>query len=95
MALDKATVARVADLARIKIPEADLAPLAEELNQIMSWIEQLEEVNTDGIAPMARVVSMTLPMRDDVVTDGGKLKEVLRNGPQATERYFSVPKVIE
>ena len=95
MALDKATVARVADLARIKVPEADLAPLAEELNQIMSWIEQLEEVNTDGIAPMARVVSMTLPMRDDVVTDGGHVKEVLRNGPQATERYFSVPKVIE
>ena len=95
MSLDPKTVARVAMLARIRVPEADLAPLATELNQIVAWIEQLNEVDTAGVEPMSRVGDMTLPMRDDVVTDGGKRDAVLRNGPQATDAFFTVPKVIE
>lgn len=95
MALDPKTVARVAMLARIRVPDADLAPLAEELNHIVSWIEQLGEVDTDGVEPMTRVMHMQLPMRDDVVTDGGKRAAVLANAPQATDRFFAVPKVVE
>jgi len=95
MALDSKTVARVATLARIRVPEADLAPLAEELSHIVSWIEQLGEVDTSGIEPMTRVMAMTLPMRDDVVTDGDRRDAVLANAPQATETFFTVPKVVE
>ncbi len=95
MSLDPKTVARVARLARIKVPDADLAPLAEELNHIVSWIEQLNEVDTSGVEPMTSVVHMTLPMRDDVVTDGGKRDAVLANGPQVAGSFFTVPKVVE
>lgn len=95
MALDKATVARVASLARLKVPDADLDHLAGELNAILSFIEQLNEVDTAGVEPMARVVTMSLPMRDDLVTDGGIAEKVLANGPQATDRFFAVPKVVE
>jgi len=95
MALDPKTVARVATLARIRVPEADLAPLAEQLNHIMSWIEQLGEVDTSGIEPMTRVTHMQLPMRDDVVTDGGRRDAILANAPQATDSFFTVPKVVE
>ena len=95
MSLDPKTVARVATLARIRVPEADLAPLAEELSHIVSWIEQLDEVDTSGVEPMTSVVTMTLPMRDDVVTDGAKREAVLANAPQPTEAFFTVPKVVE
>jgi len=95
MALDPKTVARVATLARIRVPEADLAPLAEELSNIVSWIEQLGEVDTEGVEPMTRVTTMTLPMRADVVTDGGKREAVLANAAQATAEFFTVPKVVE
>jgi aspartyl-tRNA(Asn)/glutamyl-tRNA(Gln) amidotransferase subunit C len=95
MALDPKTVARVATLARIRVPDADLAPLAEQLSHIMLWIEQLGEVDTSGIEPMTRVTHMQLPMRDDVVTDGGRRDAILANAPQATESFFTVPKVVE
>ncbi len=95
MALDKATVAKVATLARIKVPASDLDHLAGELNQIMSWIEQLGEVDTSGVEPMARVVSMKLPMRDDVVTEIDEQQKVLANGPNHTDKFFTVPKVVE
>jgi aspartyl-tRNA(Asn)/glutamyl-tRNA(Gln) amidotransferase subunit C len=95
MSLDSKTVARVAALARIRVPEADLAPLAGELSHIVSWIEQLNEVDTSGVEPMARVVDMTLPMRDDVVTDGGTREAILANAPQASGEFFVVPKVVE
>ena len=95
MSLDPKTVARVARLARIKVPEADLPALADELNHIVSWIEQLDEVDTAGVEPMTSVVHMTLPMRDDAVTDGGNRDAVLANGPQAVGAFFTVPKVIE
>ena len=95
MSLDKATVARVATLARIRVPESDLEPLAAELSKILDWIAELDEVDTSEVEPMARVVKMKLPMRDDVVTDGGRRDDILRNAPQGTEQFFAVPKVVE
>jgi aspartyl-tRNA(Asn)/glutamyl-tRNA(Gln) amidotransferase subunit C len=95
MALDKTTVARIATLARIKVPDSDLEPLARELSQIMTWIEQLNEVDVTRVEPMSSVVRMTLPMRDDEVTDGGDRDAVLRNAPQTAHGFFAVPKVVE
>jgi aspartyl-tRNA(Asn)/glutamyl-tRNA(Gln) amidotransferase subunit C len=95
MSLDKATVAGIAHLARIRVPEDRLEGLAGELNNILGWIEQLSEVDTDGVAPMTSVVEMEIPQRDDVVTDGGYLERVLANAPEAAEGYFVVPKVVE
>jgi aspartyl-tRNA(Asn)/glutamyl-tRNA(Gln) amidotransferase subunit C len=95
MALDPKTVARVATLARIRVPESDLAALAEELSHIVSWIEQLGEADTSGVEPMTRVMPMKLPMREDAVTDGDKRAAVLANAPQATDSFFTVPKVVE
>jgi aspartyl-tRNA(Asn)/glutamyl-tRNA(Gln) amidotransferase subunit C len=95
MALDKATVARIATLARIKLPEAECQALAGELSKIMDWIEQLNAVKTDGVPPMASVAHMTLPMREDKVTDGGERDKILLNAPQAEQGFFAVPKVIE
>ena len=95
MALDKATVARIATLARIKLPEAELAHLAGELSQIMSWIEQLNEVDTTGVEPMSGGAAMTLPMRDDAVTDGDCRDEILANAPETAHGFFTVPKVVE
>ena len=95
MAIDAATVKKVARLARIKEPEARLEPLARELNAIIAWIEQLNEVNTDGVEPMTSAVATPLPMREDVVTDGGAVDKVLANAPKAAKGFFVVPKVVE
>jgi aspartyl-tRNA(Asn)/glutamyl-tRNA(Gln) amidotransferase subunit C len=95
MALDKATVARIATLARIKVPEEAQEPLAGELSNILTWIEQLNEVDVSGVEPMASVVHMTLPMREDVVTDGDCRDEILANAPQPARGFFAVPKVVE
>ncbi|HXQ53767.1 MAG TPA: Asp-tRNA(Asn)/Glu-tRNA(Gln) amidotransferase subunit GatC [Stellaceae bacterium] len=95
MALDKTTVARIAALARIKVPEADQEPLAEELSNILTWIEQLDEVPTDGVEPMASVANLRLPQRDDQVTDGDCRDRILANAPQQARGFFVVPKVVE
>ena len=95
MAIDAATVRKVARLARIAEPEDKLEPLARELSGIMSWIEQLNEVDTNGVEPMTTSVAMTLPMRDDVVTDGGEPARVLGNAPKSEKGFFVVPKVVE
>ncbi|WP_296595766.1 Asp-tRNA(Asn)/Glu-tRNA(Gln) amidotransferase subunit GatC [Phenylobacterium sp.] len=95
MAIDAATVRKVARLARIAEPEEKLEPLARELSGIMSWIEQLNEVDTDGVEPMTTSVAMTLPMREDVVTDGGDPAKVLSNAPKTAKDFFIVPKVVE
>ena len=95
MAVDADTVRRIAHLARIELDEAALAPLAEELSAILGWIEQLNEVETDGIAPMTSVVAAALPQRPDAVTDGGVEDKVLANGPEVAEGYYVVPKVVE
>ncbi len=95
MSLDKATVAKIATLARIKVPEADLETVGNELNAILHWVEQLGEVDTTGVPPMAGVGQMTAPMREDVVTDGDRADEILRNAPNAAHGFFTVPKVVE
>ena len=95
MSIDAATVRRVAHLARIKTPEDRLEPLAAELNGILNWIEQLNEVDVDGVEPMTSNVHQPLRLRDDVVTDGGKVDAVLSNAPKAADGFFIVPKVVE
>jgi len=95
MSLDEQTVARIARLARIAVPEDELAPLAGELSHILEWIEQLNEVDTEGVAPMTSVVAMRLAWRDDRVTDGGRPEDILANAPERQDGYFVVPKVVE
>ena len=95
MALDKAEVAHIAALARIRLDDAELEPLASELSQILNWVEQLGEIDTDGVAPMTSVAAMRLPMRDDVVTDGSCRDAILANAPQPAKGFFAVPKVVE
>jgi aspartyl-tRNA(Asn)/glutamyl-tRNA(Gln) amidotransferase subunit C len=95
MAIDAATVRKVAKLARISEAEERLEPLAAELNGIMAWIEQLGEVDTDGVEPMSSSVDLKLPMREDVVTEGGDPARVLSNAPLAKHNFFVVPKVVE
>jgi aspartyl-tRNA(Asn)/glutamyl-tRNA(Gln) amidotransferase subunit C len=95
MAIDAATVRKVARLARIAEPEDKLEPLAKELSGIINWIEQLGEVDTDGVEPMTSSVATELPMREDVVTDGGDPAKVLANAPKSEGGFFVVPKVVE
>jgi aspartyl-tRNA(Asn)/glutamyl-tRNA(Gln) amidotransferase subunit C len=95
MALDKATVARIATLARIRVGEDELEPLAAELSGILGWIEQLMAVDTENVPPMTSVAEMTLPKRDDIVTDGGDRDGVLANAPRTARGFFAVPKVVE
>jgi aspartyl-tRNA(Asn)/glutamyl-tRNA(Gln) amidotransferase subunit C len=95
MALDKATVARIATLARIRVAEDELEPLAAELSGILDWVEQLMAIDTKNVPPMTSVAEMTLPMRDDVVTDGANRDAVLGNAPRAARGFFAVPKVVE
>lgn len=100
MSVDKATVAKIASLARIRMDDAELERMVPELNGILQWVEQLGEVDVTGIAPMAAVIPNTLRLRDDVVdadplTGGGKREDVLANAPAAEHGFFGVPKVIE
>jgi aspartyl-tRNA(Asn)/glutamyl-tRNA(Gln) amidotransferase subunit C len=95
MSLDKATVARIAHLARIRMDEADLEPMAAELSQILDWVEQLGEVDTDGVAPMTSVAPHALRRRLDKVTDGSIPQKVMANAPEETSGFFVVPKVVE
>jgi aspartyl-tRNA(Asn)/glutamyl-tRNA(Gln) amidotransferase subunit C len=95
MALDKATVAHIAALARIRISEDELEPLAHELSHILDWVEQLNEVDTTGVAPTASTAAVSLPMREDAVTDGGCRQAILGNAPSAAHGFFNVPKVVE
>jgi aspartyl-tRNA(Asn)/glutamyl-tRNA(Gln) amidotransferase subunit C len=95
MALDKAEVAHIAALARIRLDDGELEPLAAELSQILSWVEQLGEIDTDSVPPMTRVAAMRLPMRDDTVSDGNCREAILGNAPQSAKGFFAVPKVVE
>ena len=100
MSVDKATVAKIASLARIKVSEAEVEAMVPELNQILAWVEQLGEVDVIGVEPMTAVIPNTLRLRDDVVdadplTGGGKRDAVLANAPAAAHGFFGVPKVIE
>ncbi|MGQ9368955.1 Asp-tRNA(Asn)/Glu-tRNA(Gln) amidotransferase subunit GatC [Azospirillum sp. ST 5-10] len=95
MSLDKAAVARIAHLARIKVPDEELDHLAGELSRILDFVEQLGEVDTDGVPPMASVAAQKLRWRQDEVTDGGQADAILKNGPETAEGHFCVPKVVE
>jgi aspartyl-tRNA(Asn)/glutamyl-tRNA(Gln) amidotransferase subunit C len=95
VSVDIAMVRKVARLSRIAVAEERLAPLAEELNGILAWIEQLNEVDVTGVEPMTSAVAASLPMRDDVVSDGGLRDQVLANAPRAEDGFFVVPKVVE
>jgi len=95
----RAAVRNIAELARIEVREEELDHLAGELSGILTFVEQLAEVNTDGVEPMASVADLTLPMRKDVVNDGGYADAVLANAPDAIREdeggFFTVPKVVE
>ncbi len=93
--IDTKTVAKIARLSRIKVADDKLEPLAGELNNILGWVEQLEEVNTDNVEPMSSVVDVKLRWRADQVTDGNKQESVLKNAPNSEYGFFAVPKVIE
>ena len=95
MTIDQKTVAKIAHLARLKIPEAEQKQLAGELGKILDWIAQLDEVNVEGVEPLANVHDAFLRMREDVVNDGGKAADILSNAPSKTADFFTVPKVIE
>jgi aspartyl-tRNA(Asn)/glutamyl-tRNA(Gln) amidotransferase subunit C len=100
MSVDKATVAKIASLARIKVSDHEVEAMVPELNQILAWVEQLGEVDVAGVEPMTAVIPNTLRLRDDVVdadplTGGGKRDAVLANAPAAEHGFFGVPKVIE
>ena len=95
MSLDHATVRRIATLARIRVEETVIPRLQNELNGILGWIEQLNEVNVEGIEPLTGAAHMALKMRDDVVTDGGYPEKILANAPDRAGAFFAVPKVVE
>jgi aspartyl-tRNA(Asn)/glutamyl-tRNA(Gln) amidotransferase subunit C len=95
MSVDVATVRHIAKLARIAVTDAEVEALVPELNNILGWIEQLREVDVSGVQPMTAVIPNRLHMRPDVVTDGGKRDDILKNAPVAEHGFFAVPKVIE
>ncbi|MCI5038811.1 MAG: Asp-tRNA(Asn)/Glu-tRNA(Gln) amidotransferase subunit GatC [Donghicola eburneus] len=95
MSIDTGTAAKVAKLARIKVEDDQLPALAEEFNRILGFIEQLGEVDVEGVEPMTSVTPQRLKRRDDVVTDGSYQDKVLSNAPDAREGFFAVPKVVE
>ena len=95
MALDRTTVRNVVSLARLRVDEAALDGLADELSNIIGWVEALSEVDTEGVEPMTSVVPMTHRLREDVVTDGGIPDDVLTNAPERRDGFFAVPKVVE
>lgn len=95
MSLDPATVRRIAKLSRLHLDEADVPRLQDELGGILSWIEQLNEVDVSGVAPLTGAATMALRLRDDVVTDGAIPDAVLSNAPDRAGPFYAVPKVVE
>jgi aspartyl-tRNA(Asn)/glutamyl-tRNA(Gln) amidotransferase subunit C len=95
MSVDDKTVRRIAALARIALAEEQVASMAKELNSILSWIEQLKELDVEGAAPMTSVVEQRLRMREDIVTDGNQVEALMKNAPETEDRLFVVPKVVE
>ena len=95
MSVTSQQVRHIAKLARIGMDDAEIEALVPELNNILGWVEQLGEVNTDGVEPLTAVIDQKLRLRDDVVTDGDIRDEVLANAPEAQHGFFAVPKVIE
>ena len=95
MSVDKDTVRRIARLSRLALEETRVEPMVEELNGILAWVEQLKEVNVEGVAPMTSVVKQRLKMRDDVVTEPDNADALMLNAPGGEDHFFVVPKVVE
>jgi aspartyl-tRNA(Asn)/glutamyl-tRNA(Gln) amidotransferase subunit C len=95
MAVDANTVRRIAHLARIAVAEDEVDHLKGELNAMLSFVEQLAEVNVEGVEPMTSVTPMTMKKRADVVTDGGIAEDIVGNAPMSEDNFFLVPKVVE
>ena len=95
MSVDAATVRKIASLARIAVTDDEVEATVPELNNILSWVEQLGEVDVGGVEPLTAVIPNTLRLREDVVTDGGIRQQVLANAPAAEHGFYGVPKVIE
>ena len=95
MTVGKYDVRRIAKLARLALDESRVEPMVGELNGIFQWVEQLNEVNVDGIPPMTSVVEQRLKMRDDVVTEGNAADALMANAPEGEDHFFVVPKVVE
>jgi aspartyl-tRNA(Asn)/glutamyl-tRNA(Gln) amidotransferase subunit C len=95
MSLDHATVRRIASLARIHVDDQEVEGLRNELNGILGWIEQLNEVDVTGVAPLTGAANMAQVLRADVVTDGGYPEKVLSNAPERIGAFYAVPKVVE
>jgi aspartyl-tRNA(Asn)/glutamyl-tRNA(Gln) amidotransferase subunit C len=95
MSLDTATVRRIAKLARIRVEEPEIAILQTELNAILGYVEQLDEVDVTGVEPLSGGAQMAMRLREDVVTDGGIADQILANAPDREGRFFAVPKVVE
>ena len=93
--VDKATVEKIARLARIRLADERKEPIAQDLNRILNWIEELNEVDTDGVAPLASVTGHSLPLRCDEISDGNVADKVLSNAPEEASGFFVVPKVVE
>ena len=95
MSVDAATVRRIAHLARIAVADGEIEHLRGEINAILDFVEQLKEVNVEGVEPMTSVTPMKLRLRQDEVSDGGDAEKVLANAPQSEDGFFLVPKVVE
>ena len=95
MSVDAATVRRIAHLARIAVAESEVPHLQGELNAMLAFVEQLSEVNVEGVEPMTSVIPMDMKKRPDVVTDGGSADDIVRNAPETQDHFFLVPKVVE
>ena len=95
MSVDRATVRRIARLARIAITDDKAKRLEQELSGILDWVAQLDEIDTSSVEPMTRVAAMTMKMRKDEVTDGFCADDILKNAPKVDDHYFVVPKVVE
>jgi aspartyl-tRNA(Asn)/glutamyl-tRNA(Gln) amidotransferase subunit C len=95
MSVDAATVRRIAHLARIKVADGEIEHLKGELNAILAFVEQLNAVDVEGVAPMTSVTPMRMKMRKDEVTDGGIAADIVKNAPATQDNFFLVPKVVE
>ena len=95
MSVDKDTVRRIARLARLALEEDRVEPMVQELNGILAWVEQLKEVDVEGVPPMTSVVEQRLKMRDDVVTEPNNADALMGNAPLGQDHFFVVPKVVE
>ena len=95
MSVDAATVRRIAHLARIAVADDEIKHLQGELNAILAWVEQLQAVDVEGVEPMTSVTPMKMKMREDVVNDGDKPADIVKNAPMSDDNFFLVPKVVE